>query len=140
MVFLRTRLARDVSQLFKIGSVEILDGDSYLWPYSLQHISFVLSKHVAQLTLRPPHLILNPGGALACCPHQNFTGLSHSLIFSVMFTILPAYTHGRVTNNQRLKRHSKQSSQRGSAVRLSRWKRFGVATSAPRRFGTSTSL
>lgn len=59
------------------------------------------SNHIVRLTLRPPHLILNPGGALAYCPHQNFTDTPHSLIFSVMFTILPVYTHERVINYQR---------------------------------------
>ena len=47
-------------------------------------LAFTLLKCVHPLTLRPPHLILNPGGVLVYCPHQNFTG---SALFDLLCNV-----------------------------------------------------
>jgi hypothetical protein len=53
--------------------------------------SLVSPVMTCQLTLRPPHLILNPGGALAHGTSK-LHGSAYSLIFSVMFTMLAVIT------------------------------------------------
>lgn len=84
--------ARDVQQRFE---AECIDPYLHLRTCGLVlWISLALNqvRNTIKLTLRPPHLILDPGGALAHGTSK-LHGPPYSLIFSVMLTILAILPH-----------------------------------------------
>ena len=77
-------------------SNDLLWVDIHLLPCSLRSVSGFV-RHIAGkclITLRPRHLILNPGAMSESCVlncHHQKSDATYSLILSVMFTILSDY-------------------------------------------------